>query len=151
MLRNIYFGLNVGRIASALYESFSAVFCRVSFRSTYVQVIKRERCLPSERLEPGEEEFCLKGQETAFLRCQKGFRRKPRLGKISIDWTIVRKKLDFVGSDFFLASVGLGLSGGFINFIKFSGLSPGGVAQWTSHPTQRQKTRVRIPPWYKTF
>jgi hypothetical protein len=24
--------------------------------------------------------------------------------------------------------------------------TPGGVAQWTSHPPQEQKTRVRIPP-----
>jgi hypothetical protein len=28
---------------------------------------------------------------------------------------------------------------------------PGGAAQWTSHPTQEQKTRVRIPPGYKVF
>jgi hypothetical protein len=26
---------------------------------------------------------------------------------------------------------------------------PGGVAQWASHPPQKQKTRVRIPPGYK--
>jgi hypothetical protein len=24
-------------------------------------------------------------------------------------------------------------------------------AQWTSHPTQEQKTRVQIPPGYKVF
>jgi hypothetical protein len=29
--------------------------------------------------------------------------------------------------------------------------SPGGVAQWISHPPQVQKTRVRIPPGYKVF
>jgi hypothetical protein len=33
------------------------------------------------------------------------------------------------------------------NFQSF----PGGVAQWTSHPPQEQKTRVRIPPGYKIF
>jgi hypothetical protein len=27
----------------------------------------------------------------------------------------------------------------------------GGVAQWTSHPHQKQKTRVRIPPGYEDF
>jgi hypothetical protein len=25
---------------------------------------------------------------------------------------------------------------------------PGGVTQWTLHPTQEQKTRVRIPPGF---
>jgi hypothetical protein len=30
-------------------------------------------------------------------------------------------------------------------------LRPVGVAQWTSHPPQEQKTRVRIPPGYKVF
>jgi hypothetical protein len=29
--------------------------------------------------------------------------------------------------------------------------SPGGVAQWTSHPPLEHKTRVRIPPGYKVF
>jgi hypothetical protein len=28
---------------------------------------------------------------------------------------------------------------------------PGGVAQWTSHPTQRQQTWFRIPPGNKVF
>jgi hypothetical protein len=28
---------------------------------------------------------------------------------------------------------------------------PGGVAQWTSHLPQEQKTRVQIPPGYKVF
>jgi hypothetical protein len=28
---------------------------------------------------------------------------------------------------------------------------PGGVAQWTSHPPQRQLTRARIRPGYKVF
>jgi hypothetical protein len=30
-------------------------------------------------------------------------------------------------------------------------ISPGGMARWTSHPPQEQKTRVRIPPGYRVF
>jgi hypothetical protein len=29
--------------------------------------------------------------------------------------------------------------------------NPCGVAQWTSHPPQEQKTKVRIPPGLKFF
>jgi hypothetical protein len=38
-----------------------------------------------------------------------------------------------------------------ILFLTFSTISPGGVAQVTSHPPQEQKTQVRIPPGYKGF
>jgi hypothetical protein len=34
---------------------------------------------------------------------------------------------------------------------KSAWLAHGGVAQWTSHPSQEQKTRVQIPPGYKVF
>jgi hypothetical protein len=30
-------------------------------------------------------------------------------------------------------------------------VGPGGVAQWTPHPPQERKPRVRIPPGYKIF
>jgi hypothetical protein len=39
----------------------------------------------------------------------------------------------------------------FSSYAKNLGYRPGGVAQWTSHPPQEQKTRVRIPPGYKVF
>jgi hypothetical protein len=30
-------------------------------------------------------------------------------------------------------------------------MCPGGVAQWTSHPPQRQQSEVRVPPGYEVF
>jgi hypothetical protein len=35
--------------------------------------------------------------------------------------------------------------------MKMFSLPWGGVAQWTLHPPQEQKTRVRIPPGYTVF
>jgi hypothetical protein len=43
--------------------------------------------------------------------------------------------------------------GDLFNFLQILEIfCPGsGVAQWTPHPAQKQKTRVRIPPGYKVF
>jgi hypothetical protein len=41
---------------------------------------------------------------------------------------------------------GRGLNPGLEAEHRFDSLCPGGAAQWTSHPSQEQKTQVRTPP-----
>jgi hypothetical protein len=38
-----------------------------------------------------------------------------------------------------------------VHVCKYIHICPGGVAQWSSHPSEEQKNRVRVPPGFKVF